>query len=80
MLDVALIHHHDSIRHRERFTLIVCDEDHSYSKGLLKALQLKLHMLAKLFVKRTKRFVHEDYAWAKHKCASQGNSLLLAAG
>ena len=43
-------------------------------------LDLVLHVLAELFIKRAKRLVHQHQFRLKHQCAGEGNPLLLTTG
>ena len=80
MFDDAFIEHADSIRHRERFRLIVGDVDYRDSKIIVDMFYLVLHLLTKLFVKRTQGLIHENQFGIKYQCACHCHPLLLAAG
>ena len=57
LLDPALIHDDDRVRHRERFLLIVRHEDERDAEFPLDLDEFPLHLLAQLEVERRERLV-----------------------
>src|SRR6266702_6479070 len=80
LLDLAGIHHGDPVGHRERFFLVVGDEDHGQTELALQLLQLELHRLPQLLVERAERLVAQQHPRFDHDGAGQGDALLLAPG
>ena len=80
LLDPALIHDHDGVRHGQRFLLIVGHIDECDPHGLLNALQLVLHVLAQTQIERTQRLVKQQHLRAVDQRARNGHALLLTAG
>src|SRR3954471_14555827 len=80
LLDLAGIHHGDPIGHRERFLLVVGDEDHGQTEFALQLLQLELHRLPQFLVERTERLVAKQHPRLDHDGAGEGDALLLASG
>ena len=61
LYDRALVKDGDTIRERERFVLIVGNEDKSNAKFSLNLLKLNLHLFSELEVQCAERFVEEKY-------------------
>src|SRR6185369_11370640 len=80
LLDLAGIHYRDPVGHRERFLLVVGDEDHGQAELALQLLQLELHRLPQLLVERAERFVAKQHPRLDHDGAGQSDALLLAPG
>ena len=80
LLDIALIHDNDRVRHRQRFFLVVGDIDEGNPKLILKADQFILHILAELEIKRTERLVKQKHLRLVHDGTCNCDPLLLTAG
>ena len=52
--------------------------DNRHPKIFMNMLDFILHMFAKLFVERTKRFIHQNQFRIKHQCPGQRDPLLLS--
>ena len=74
-----MIDHGDTVRHRQRFALIVRDVDGGHAQLLVQAAQLDLHVLAQLLVERRQRLVHQQNARLEHDRACQRHALALPA-
>src|SRR5690606_10988919 len=77
--DAPLIEHRDAVAHRQRLFLIVrhvneCDLDFS-----LDALQLRLHLLTQLEIKRPERLIEKQHLRTVDDGARQTDALALAA-
>ena len=57
LLNFALVHNNDRVRHRKSFLLVVSYINESNSKSFLNCLKFSLHIFSKLQVKRTERLV-----------------------
>jgi hypothetical protein len=57
LLDIALIHNNDRIRHCKRFFLIVSNVNKGDAEFVFQTDQFVLHILAKLQIKSSERFV-----------------------
>src|SRR5262249_54019341 len=79
LLNPTLVKNRNTIRHRERFLLVVCYIDDTYTDLPMYSFDLRLHLLAEILVESTKRLIHENEIWAKYECPSQCNTLLLPA-
>ena len=80
LLDLTAGHNNDGIRHGQSFLLIVGDVDEGDVHFTLQALQLQLHLLAQLEVKRAERLVKQQDAGLVDQAAGNGHALLLSAG
>ena len=80
LLDASLVQYDDAVGHRQRFLLIVRDDDGGDAKGLQQALDLDLHVEAQILVERRERFVEQDEARIDRKRPRQRDALLLSAG
>jgi hypothetical protein len=80
LLDCALVDHRNAAGHRERFILIVSDDDESNSNRLLKAGQFHAHVIAQLCVQCRQRFIKQQNLGPLHEGSRQGHALALAAG
>src|SRR5262249_61020614 len=60
MLDRAVVHDRDPVRHRERFALVVRHVHEGYPALALDSLQLYLHRPPELEVQRAQRFVEQE--------------------
>lgn len=80
LLDLALVHHADTISHSQRFLLIVGHE-HGGGAGVeLNAANLITQLHTNLGVEGGKWLVEQQHARLDCQCTSQGHTLLLAAG
>ena len=80
LLNFALVHDNDGVRHGKSFLLIMCYIYKSDAHLLLDLLQLSLHILSQLEVKRAERFVQKQNLGSVDDCPCNGDSLLLTAG
>ena len=78
--DLAVVENGDAIGHRQRFALVVGDEDEGDAELLLQRLQLLLHLLAELEVERAERLVEQQHLGPVHQRAGKRHALALAAG
>src|SRR5579871_489330 len=60
LLDDALVHDGDAVRHRERFALVMRNVDEGDADALLDFAQLVAHMLAQLEVQRRQGLVEQE--------------------
>ena len=79
LLDAALVHDRDAIRHRQRLVLVVGNEDRGRLDVLQQAAQLDLHLLAQLAIERRQRLVEQQHVGLDRDRARQRHALLLAA-
>ena len=70
----------DAVAHRQRFFLVVGDEDRGDADLALDALQLDLHVDAQRLVERAERLVEQQHARLGDDGAGQRHALALAAG
>src|SRR6478609_7296492 len=80
LLDAALVHDRDRVRHRQRLLLVVRDVDEGDADVGLDALELELQLTPQAQVERAQRLVEEQRARVVHERARQRDALLLAAG
>ena len=80
LLDDALVHDRDPVRHRQRLLLVVGDVDERDPDLLLDPLELDLQALAQLQVERAERLVEQQHLGQVDDRAGQRDALLLAAG
>ena len=71
--------HADAVRHRERFTLVVGDEERGDAEPALQPLEFDLHLVAKLRVEIGERLVEQQHAGMRRECTRDGDPLLLPA-
>ena len=79
LLNASLIEHNNRIRKRQRLFLVVCDINEGYAHLLMQFLELNLHILSHLEVKRCKRFVEKEHLRIIHERTRNGYPLLLTA-
>ena len=80
LLDAAIVHHHNRIRHGERLFLIVRDIYKGNTQFLLHSLELQLHFAAQLEIQRAQRLVQKEHLRLVDQSARNGDALLLPAG
>ena len=80
LLDRAVAHHDDAVRHRHRLDLIVGDVDRRRPQPLVQFLDLGAHLHAELGVEVGERLVEEEDARVANDRAAHGHPLPLAAG
>ena len=78
--DPTMIENRNSIGHRERFALIMGDEDKGKAERTLKRLELALHRLAQLEIERSQRLVEKQHFRTQDKSARKSDPLPLSAG
>jgi hypothetical protein len=64
LFDAALVEHGDAVGHRQRFGLIMGDEDESDAELALQLLQFALHLLAQFQIERAERLIEQQHARA----------------
>ena len=80
LLDAPGVHHDDAVGERQRLRLRVRDEDEGDAEAALQQLQFVLDALAQIGVERAERLVEQQNVGLDDKGASEGDTLLLAAG
>ena len=80
LLDAALAHDHDPVRHGQGLLLVVGDEDGGDAEGALQRLQLVAQSDAHLGVERGQGLVEQQQLRPGRERAGQRHALLLAAG
>ena len=80
LLDHAVAHHGDAVRHGQRFALVVRDVDEGDSDAALDRAQFVAHVLAQLEVERRQWLVEQQHLRFDRQCARDRHALLLAAG
>ena len=80
LLDPAVVHDRDPVRHRQRLLLVVGDVDEGDPDLALDLLQLDLQALAELQVERAERLVEQQHLRQVDQRPRQRHPLLLAAG
>ena len=80
LLQDAVVHHRDAVRHHHRLFLIVGDEDDGDLELALQALDLGARLHPQAGVKVGERFVHEERRRMAHDGAADRDALPLAAG
>ena len=78
LLDLALRHDDDLVRHGQRFFLIVCDIDERDAQFIVHFFQFELHLFAHLKIERAERLVEQQDLRLVHQRAGDGDALLLA--
>jgi hypothetical protein len=79
LLQPAGVEDADAVAHRQRFMLVVGDEQERDGQPPLQRLQLALHLLAQLQVERAQRLVQQQHLRLADQRAGQGHALALAA-
>src|SRR5712691_7852917 len=80
LLQPAAAHDRDTIRHGQRLVLVMGDVDGGDADFALQALELDLHVVAKLLVEGAERLVEEEHGGPRDEGPRQGHPLLLAPG
>ena len=80
LLDPAVAHHDDPVRHCQRLGLGVGHEDESDAEVDLQQLQLRLDGLAEIGVERAERLVEQQDVGLDHQPARERDALPLPAG
>ena len=78
LLNTPLTHHHDGITQCQGFFLIVRHVHKGNAQRLVHFLQLHLHVLTHLQVKRSQRLVQQQYFRLVHNGSGNGHTLLLS--
>ena len=76
----AAVHHRDAVGHRQRFLLVVGDQDGGDAGLALEALDLDLHVEPQVLVERGERLVEQQHLGIDREAARERDALLLAAG
>ena len=79
LLEPAGAHHCDPVGQHQRLGLIVRDVHEGSAEVRLQLLQLDLHVLAQLEVKRAERLVKQQERGLEHEAAGDRHALLLPA-
>ena len=79
LLDAALVHDRNAVRHGQRLLLVVGDVEEGGPGLLVYAPQLGLHLLAQLEVEGSEWLVEQQRARTIHQRAGQRDALSLAA-
>jgi hypothetical protein len=80
LLDAAVAHQDDLVRHAHRLGLVVRHIDHRDTQLALQRVDLAPHLLTKLRVQVRQGFVHQADRLLGNDRAAKGDPLLLAAG
>ena len=80
LLDAALIHDGDTVRHRHRLELVVGDVDGGRIDAVVQFAQLAAHQPAKLRIERAQRLVHQKRLGPAHDGAAKRDALPVTAG
>ncbi|MHC3912266.1 hypothetical protein ACMZ4X_05538 [Achromobacter marplatensis] len=80
LFDRAAVHQADAVGHGHGLFLVVRHVHDGGAQLAVDAFDLKLHLVAQLFVQRAQRFVHQDDGRAVDHATRQRDALLLAAG
>ena len=80
LLDAPLVENGHAVGHRQRFGLIVGDEDEGDAELALQLLQLALHLLTQLQIEGAEGFVEQQHPRSIDQGAGQGHTLALTAG
>ena len=80
LLDCAVRHNHDCVRHRQCFFLIVRNVNKGDAQAFVHRFEFKLHFLAHFEIERAERLVQKQNFRLVHDCACDGDTLLLTAG
>src|SRR6266851_1727444 len=80
LLDQAVVHHHDLVRHRHGLDLVVRDVDRGGPEALMQLLDLGAHLHAELGVEIGERLVEQKHLRIAHDGAAHGDALALTAG
>ena len=80
LLDAALRHYDNSVRHGKSFFLVMGNKNEGDTGSLLNLLQFLLHVLSQLKVESCQRLVQKQNLGLVDKGAGNGHTLLLAAG
>ncbi len=79
LLHPPVDHHGEPVGHRERFLLVVRDEEEGDPDLALDALELDLELAAKLGVERAERLVEQEDVRRENQRTPECDPLLLAA-
>jgi hypothetical protein len=79
LLDQPLVHDHHAVGDRQRFLLVVGDQDGGHPEALLQQADFAAQAHAHLRVERGQRLVEQQQARRSRERARQRNALLLAA-
>ena len=74
--DAIVIYHHDVVRHRQRFLLVVGDEDGGDAHFALDDLEFGAHLLAQIGIECGKRLVEEAARRARSRWRSKRDALI----
>ena len=79
LLDSALIHEADAVRHDQGLLLVVRDVKNGDAELGMKLLDLELHLVAQLLVEGAERLVHQDDRGPVDEATGERHPLLLPA-
>jgi len=80
LLEQAMVHDRDTVRHREGLLLVMRDVDEGDADLPLQVLELGLHLLPQLEVEGAERLVEQQHLGAVDQGTGERDPLLLAAG
>src|SRR5215472_2032552 len=80
LLDAAVMHHHDFVRHGHGFDLVVGNVDGGGFEPLVQRLDLDAHLYPQLGIEIGQRLVEQKDLGIAHDSPAHGNALALAAG
>ena len=69
LLDAAGVHHRDLVGHRQRFFLVMGDEQECDPDAPLQRLQLRAHLLPQLRIERRERLIEQQDVGLQHQDA-----------
>ena len=78
LLDGAIPHDRDAVRHGQRLALVMCHVDGSDAQLRVEISNPVLHFLAQLLVQRAQRLVEQQDAGLRDQYAGERDALLLA--
>ena len=78
LFDHAMVHHHDTVGHRQRFLLVMGHHDRCNAEFSLQLLDLMAQIDADLGIESRQRLIQQQQAGRSRNGAGQSNALLLA--
>src|ERR1700675_2225320 len=80
LLDHAVVHHGNHIRHCHGFELVMRHVDRRRAEPVMQRAQFMDHRLAHFGIERAERFVHQEAFWLAHDGSPKREALPVAAG
>ncbi len=78
LLEEAVVHDRDSVRHRHRLNLVVRHVDRRDAKILLELLQLGTHVQAQFRIQVAQRFIHQERLGFAYDRPAESDTLALS--